>query len=223
MVPLRILKDGRVQEVTSDVFGRGIIELCETHRRTGRALAFAFLLYDFTNPQMFKVIEDADYWNALNAISGKYLSVYYIHSRENAFAEDLAIHNGHEYRGLYPVSGDGPLRTVMPLLKDYFALDEGVRLPAILFFQVEGNLISDYFLIELFEERIEESFVELKDYVISAVNQLRDVDPANYANYQPIFECLKQGVKGTKLRKAFFRNVRKFPVSWLVGWLTSKL
>jgi hypothetical protein len=41
-----------------------------------------------------------------------------------------------------------------------------VKLPSILFFQVEGQIISDYFLIELFEETIEKSFIELKDYIL---------------------------------------------------------
>ena len=218
MVPLKIFEDGFIHELSTDVFSKGIIDLCETHRKENRALAFAFLIYDFENPQIFKMLEDVNYWNALNTISGKYLSVYYIHSRENTFGEDLSIHNGHEHRRLYPIDDIIQLSAVMPMLKNYLALDEDVKLPAILFFQVEGKLISDYFLIELFEEKIEESFLELKDYIFSAVNQLKMIDPDNYGNFQPIFESLKQRVKSTKFRKVLFRNVQKFPVKLLISW-----
>jgi len=222
MVPLKIFEGGLIHELSTDIFSKGIITLCEKHRKQNRALAFAFLIYDFENPQIFKILEDVNYWNALNTISGKYLSVYYIHSRENTFGEDLSAHNGHEHRWLYPIEDRMQLSAVMPMLKNYLALDEDVKLPAILFFQVEGKLISDYFLIELFEDKMEESFIELKDYISSAVNQLKMIDPDNYGNYQPIFESLKQRVKSTKFRKVFSRNVQKFPVKFLIDWIIGK-
>ena len=71
MVPLKIFENGSIHELNTDDFSDGVIELCEKHREKGRALAFAFLIYDFCNPQIIKVLEDADYWNALNTISGK--------------------------------------------------------------------------------------------------------------------------------------------------------
>lgn len=92
-----------------------------------------------------------------------------------------------------------------------------------MFFQVEGCLISDYFLIELFEEKIEESFLELKSYIASAVYRLKMIDQENYGNFQPIFESLKQSVKSTKFRKVLFRNVQKFSVQLLVSWIISKV
>ena len=223
MVPLKIFEGGLIHELSTDIFSKGIIALCETHRKQNRALAFAFLIYDFENPQIFKILEDVNYWNALNTISGKYLSVYYIHSRENTFGEDLSVHNGHEHRWLYPIDDRMQLSTVMPMLKNYLALDEDVKLPAILFFQVEGKLISDYFLIELFEDKMEESFLELKDYLSSAVNRLKMIAPENYGNLQPIFDSLRQGVKSFKFRKVFFKNVKKFHVQLLLSWFISKV
>ena len=108
------------------------------------------------------------------------------------------------------------------MLKRYLELNEVVKNPSILFFQVEGTLISDYFLIELLEEKIEESFLELKAYVSSAVDRLKMIDPENYGNIQPIFESLKQGVRSTKFRKALFRNVQNFPVQLLISWILGK-
>ncbi|MBW2558753.1 MAG: hypothetical protein JRD69_08000 [Deltaproteobacteria bacterium] len=223
MVPLKIFKDGRIRELSTEAFGQSIIDVCEKHRKDKRALAFAFVLYDFENPQILKILNDEIYWNALNSISGQYLSIYYIHSREDTFGKDLAGVSDHEQRGLYPIEGKNNLGAVLPMLKRYLALDEKVKNPSILFFQVEGTLISDYFLIELFEEKIEESFLELKAYVSSAVDRLKMIDPENYGNIQPIFESLKQGVQSTKFRKALFRNVQQFPVQLLISWFLGKV
>jgi len=222
MVPLKILQDGYVHELSSDDFSKEVIELCEKHRNENRALAFAFLLYDFENPQIIKVLEDTDYWNALNVISGKYLSVYYINTKEQFFAEDLNASDGIEKRGLYPIKGGSKLETIIPMLKKYLALETDVRMPSILFFQVEGELISDYYIIELSEETIENSFIELKAYIAEAVKSLKRIDPTCYKNYQPIFECLKKEVKSEKFRKVSFRSVQKFPVQLLLSWLLGK-
>jgi hypothetical protein len=223
MVPLKIFQDGHVHELNTKEFSQGIIELCDKHRNETRAIAFAFLLYDFRNPQIIKVLEDRDYWNALNAISGKYLSIYYIHSKERNFAADLEASNGVERRGMHPISGGVTMGNIVPMLKRYLALETNVKLPSILFFQVEGKLISDYFLIELFEETIEKSFIELKDYILEAVASLKRIDPTCYENYQPIFECLKRGVDSERFRKVSFRNVQKFPVQLLLSWLIGKV
>ena len=223
MVPLKLLKDGLIHELSTDAFAQSIIDICKKHREDNRALAFAFILYDFENPQIFKILSDRNYWNALNTISGQYLSIYYIHSRENTFGEDLASVSSHEQRGLYPVEGKNNLSAVLPMLKRYLELSEDVKNPSILFFQVEGTLISDYFLIELYEEKIEESFLELKAYVSSAVDRLKMIDLENYGNVQPIFESLKQGVRSTKFRKILFRNVQKFPVQLLISWIVGKV
>jgi hypothetical protein len=223
MVPLKIFQDGRVHELSTKDFSEGIIELCEKHRNEGRALAFAFLLYDFQNPQIIKVLEDRDYWNALNATSGKYLSIYYIHTKERFFAEDLNASNGVEKRGMHPISGGVDIDNIVPILKRYLALETNVKMPSILFFQVEGALISDYFLIELFEETIEKSFIELKDYILEAVASLKRIDPTCYENYQPIFECLKREVKSKRFRKVSFGNVQKFPVQLLINWFLGNI
>jgi hypothetical protein len=223
MVPLKILKNGRVKGLRKDDFGDGIIEICEKHRDEKRALAFAFLIYDFRNAQLIKVLEDADYWNALNAISGTFISIYYIHSLEKNFAEDLVATDNNERRGMHPINTGNSFNKLLPMLEKYLALDTEVKLPSILFFQVEDKLVSDYFLIELSEAKIEESFIELRDYIAAAVERLKMIDPENYGNFQPIFEELKKGVKATKFRRVLFKSVQKFPVQLMLSWLIGKV
>jgi hypothetical protein len=222
MVRLKLLEDGSIRELSTDAFYPSIIDVCKKHREDNRALAFAFVIYDFENPQISKILNDRDYWNALNTISGRYLSIYYIHSREDTFGKGLASVSGREQRGLYPIERDNDMTVILPMLKRYLELDEDVKNPSILFFQVEGTLISDYFLIELFEGRIEGSFLELKDYISSAVDRLKMIDPENYGNIQPIFESLKEGLRSTKFRKGLFRKAQKFPLKFLLDWLAGK-
>ena len=223
MVPLKIFEDGHIHEINTDQFSNGIIHLCEKHRQESRALAFAFLIYDFTNPQVIKVLEDQDYWNALNAISGKFLSIYYIHSHEKNFAEDLKKSSFSEMRGLHPINTGISYNDLFPMLKKHLALNGNVKLPSILFFQVERKLLSDYFLIELSEEGIENSFNELKKYIVSAVKRLKMITPENYGNFQSIFENLKQEIRSTRFRMVSFKNMQKFPVQLLLSWLIGKI
>ncbi len=58
MVPLKLLKDGYILELSTDVFYQSIIDVCKKHREDHRALAFAFILYDFENPQILKILND---------------------------------------------------------------------------------------------------------------------------------------------------------------------
>ena len=58
MVPLRLLKDDAIHELTTEAFHQSIIDVCNKHREESRALAFAFILYDFENPQINKILND---------------------------------------------------------------------------------------------------------------------------------------------------------------------
>ena len=45
-------------------FKEQMLNICMKHRADGRAQAFAFILFDFTNPHISKIINDRDYWLA---------------------------------------------------------------------------------------------------------------------------------------------------------------
>jgi hypothetical protein len=223
MVPLKLLRDGSIHDLSTDAFHQSIIDACNKHKEDSRALAFAFILYDFKNPEISKILNDRDYWAALNIISGEYLSIFYIHSRKNIFGLDQAKDAYCEKRFLYPIDGDDNLSGSLSMIKRSLDLDEEVKNPSILFFQVDGTLVCDYFIVELSEEKIEESFLELKDYISSAVTRLKMITPENYRNAQPIFFSLKQGVQSTKFRRILFKNIQKFPVPLLISWIVGKV
>ena len=223
MVPLRFFKDGRIEELYStDDFTQSITDLCDRHRQENRALAFAFILYDFTNPQIRRILEDNIYWDALNTISGHYLSIYYIHSSGKTFAGDLKDVSSCEQRGMYKFGTTNNMDAILPILKRSLALVDDVNLPSVLFFQVEDGLVIDHFLVELIEEKFEESYKELENNISAAVRSLARIAPENYDNTDCIFECLRREIKNTKIRNVL-KDPNKFPLSFLLKWVISKI
>lgn len=224
MVPLRFRKDGRFYHLNKDEFRSNILTLCEQHKEEKRALCFCFLFHDYSNPQIFKVLGDDNYWNALHKISGQFLSIFYIATEENTFGEDLIESDGMEQRGLYGLNSEENFdQAIKPMLKKYFDIEDPIKMPSLIFFQADGKAVIDYFAIELNEERIEDSFLELKQYIKSAIAPLENILPENIENSQAVFNLLKDGVSGTQLKRKIFKATQAFPMNLFLGWLTSKV
>ncbi|MFY0104467.1 hypothetical protein ABTP95_22110, partial [Acinetobacter baumannii] len=49
--------------------------------------------------------------------------------------------------------------------------------PSVLFFQVDKEQISDYFFVELKENKIEDGFIELKNLIDKSVEAIKDITP----------------------------------------------
>ena len=60
-----------------------------------------------------------------------------------------------------------------------------------LLFQVYDNSVIDSLLVELKEEEIEKTFLELKDYLKEAALALKKIAPKNKQNLKEIFNCLE--------------------------------
>ena len=220
MVPIHTYKNGQVIDIRTGELYDNIVEICNEHRLTNRALAFAFILYNSKNPQIYKILQDEDYWRALDQTSGRYLTVFYISQPDNYFGQDLTESEGKEERGLH---GLMTYERLVPLLKPYFQLDEKIELPAVLFFQEHNGLLTDYFLLDLDENKLEESFWELQQYVQTAVDNLEKITEENYKNSSEIFKQLKSGIDGKRLRRKMFKATQSFPLQLFAGWIVGKI
>ena len=187
-----------------------MIQICNQHRKENRALAFAFILYNFENPQLWKVLNDREYWLSLNDISGEYITVFSLNYIE---PKKLRKHQQDEFRGLEyltNISTDlNPSEGAKELIQKYFGTEIKVKYPAVLFFQVDNNSVIDSLLVELKEEMIEPAFLELKEYLKSSVEALKQITPENRGNIKEIFDCLESNVKSTqsvKKIKRVFKN-----------------
>lgn len=193
-------------------FKEEMIQICNQHRIEKRALAFAFILYDFENPQLWKVLNDNVYWLSLNEISGEYITVFSLNYKEHKkpVQRKRQSHGfgGFEFLTNIPTNLN-PSKGTNELISKYFGDEIQVKYPAVLFFQVDNENIIDSLLIELKEERIEPAFLELKDYLESSVEALKQISPENRGNIKEIFDCLERNVESTqsvKKVKRIFKN-----------------
>lgn len=176
-------------------FSKKFIDICNEHKKNGQALAFAFILYDFDNAQIRKVLDDSHYWESLNYISGKYLSVFSFNYKRK---KELSNHKIEYLTSVNLSNKQNINESSKNIIKQYFG-KMNVKFPSILFFQVNDQKVIDLRLIELGEEKIEESFIEIKKFLTSAVEALKDVHEENYKNIEVIFDNLKDNIEATNL------------------------
>lgn len=192
-------------------FSDKMIQICNQHRKERRALAFAFILYDFENPQLRKILNDTEYWLALNQISGEYLTVFSLNYKEKR----KSVQNyKSELKGFQTLTNiptnSNPSKGTNDLINKYFGNDIRVQYPAILFFQVDEDSVIDSLLVDLKEEMIEPAFLELKEYISSSVDALKEISPGNRGNIKEIFDSLERNVESTnsvrKVKRVFKKS-----------------
>ncbi|WPU92487.1 hypothetical protein SNE25_24475 [Mucilaginibacter sabulilitoris] len=213
MVPLVFKNDEKFDALS---FYEYLLTICEKHKDESRALAFAFLIYDFKDHTVNKILKDKSYWNALDAISGKFLSIFYIDSadryykkrHQEIYRERIKEQNSRSGEGAISffvpiVLKPTPIERAGPFLKDSFVIDKAVKTPLVLFFQTNNNAITDSFIVELKEEKLEDAFIELKDLIKEAAAALSGVEEKYLGNDREIFNLLKEGVKSKSFLRVF--------------------
>jgi hypothetical protein len=195
-------------------FSNKMVEICNEHKKANRALAFAFILCDFDNPQIWKILNDREYWLALNEISGKYLSVFsFNYKSPQKKTRDVFVMNY-----LTNITADqNPRQATNILIQKYFKETE-VNYPALLFFQVDNNIVIDSLLVDLKEQEIEKAFLELKNYLNRAAFALRRITPENKQNVKEIFNCLEEEVKSLRTARKVKRATQNlFDITGLLS------
>ena len=163
-------------------FSKHFLEICEQHRLEERALAFAFLLYRLEDAEAIKALRDEDYWNALDEMAGRFISVFVFYSPMEA-----------------PKSYDDPWmrKTAIKaaaageLLKQHFSIDHSLRLPCMLFFQVKNMKVIDSFIVPLSQNDVYATFVELRSIFDASRRAVEKVTPQNKNNAQEIFNLMR--------------------------------
>lgn len=210
------------EQFTQSSFREYLLSLCEKHKKEGRALAFAFIVYDFEDNTIQEILGNERYWMSLDKISGKYLTIFYINS-ENSYLEkrleeiyfdelsESSSNDGimHNMRQIY--SRSTPLDQTINFLKDEFGISEYIKHPFVIFFQSDGEKLLDSFVVALNDQKLEDSFLELKFHIKNAVDSVSIVSKENYNNHQEIFNLIKSDVKnGKTLRFIKTKIVPKF-------------
>jgi hypothetical protein len=116
--------------------------ICAEHLASKRALAFAFIFYDFHDDALRKILKDQGVFAKLDRLSGEKISIFYLHAgSKNA----VAAFNEHFYRTL---------------------VAEGTAtLPCVVFFRIDSGSIRDIETTQLESSDLIHGFTELYDIV----------------------------------------------------------
>lgn len=198
-----------------NLFEEYFLKICNSHRDEDRALMFAFILYDFENPQIAKILNDANYWLSLHSISGEYLTVFSLHYKPEDMKQRIQEIMRSKMRGetskemLQIPTLQNPSKDTNKLIKKYFGDDIVVKYPSVLFFQVDKENVINHRFIQLDENRLEDSFSELKNYIKVAVESLNGVLRENKKNYLELFNLVDSSVAGTRQRIQIHKGIKK--------------
>ena len=189
MMPVILSGKGKAGEISFHEFEEKFLAICRSHKENNRALAFAFILYDFEHAEIVKVLQDPAYWAALDRISGNYLTVFSFHA-----GKTQANRERNEF--------SGPRR----FIHDAFGVDLPEARPAVLFFQVLPDSVSDWYLVTIQAETVDQAFVEIRDVFRSAVASVADVQPEFRQNSTEVFNLIRTALRKRK-GKLFVKKV----------------
>jgi hypothetical protein len=192
--------DGQFDGINS--LEKYILEKCAEHKAEKRAFAFALIVYDFNDPHITKILEDDEYFNALDYTSRTYLTVFYVHSEYIRYQSEKAksINKIRMESGVQKLNG--PLYVSPKFLGEKIINNDSLPSPSVIFFNTSGYVITDYTIAKLRENEIEKGFNELMKVIQTAVTSLDKVKEENRANEKEIFNLIKQSIDGSEFWKS---------------------
>lgn len=173
------------------------------------ALAFAFLVYDFDNPEIRQIISNNHYLEALDYISGDLLDVFYVNSeyiskqskkaeKSNVSFIELSMQEIPNSKHLNP----------REFAKDLINEDT-IPSPSIIFFKADSEMVKEFVIYSIDKSNFEESFLELKNIIQKSVSVLSAIEPENKIKKNEIFTQLKENIESSTFWKKTSRNIEK--------------
>lgn len=141
MIPIYEQMEGHGHGHSFETFLKRFREICFEHIKNKRAKAFAILFYDFQNDNFKKLLKQNNVFTELDRLSGKDLSVFYLHSSSKEEKID-------EFNTIF---------------QEVFDVKEKLELPFVLFLKFDPaiNEITDLRAVVLEKHDIILSFNEL--------------------------------------------------------------
>lgn len=149
-------------------FLRRFDEICAEHLASGRAQSFAFIFYDFTDQAIRKILKNQGVFAELDRLSGKELSVFYLHAGTKAAVEAFNAH-------FFSVLG----------------IEGQATLPCVVFFRVQKGAIEGVKIAQLESADLVHGFHEL----YGAIQQYLSASPAGLTEPSRAIRWLKGGAK----------------------------
>lgn len=143
-------------------------EICAEHLAKGRAKSFAFIFYDFTDQAIRKILKNQGVFAQLDRLSGKELSVFYLHAGTKAAVEAF---NAHFFSAL--------------------GIQGQAEPPCVVFFRVQNGAVEDVIIAQLESADLVHGFHEL----YGAIQQYLSESPAASMEPSRAIRWLKGGAK----------------------------
>jgi hypothetical protein len=114
----------------------------------GRARAFAFIFYDFTNQEMRKILKDQGVFAELDRLSGRELSIFYLHAG--------TAHAAERFNSVF---------------LQHLNISQAVDLPCVVFFKLSKDQLTDISVATLDSTDLIHGFKELYDVIEQYLKQ----------------------------------------------------
>jgi hypothetical protein len=196
--------------LTRDEFRNEFISRCEQHHAAGRALVFGAIVYSFKDVYVIKALQDRDYWSALDELTGRYASVF-------VFYSPITDPKGPE--DFWKEDETNEARAALAEIGNFFLQGEPLKLPAIIFFQVDNGRVIDGAAVALSADSLESSFREIRNIVQTVSAALRQVSQENRDNAAPIFGLVKTALS----ERSLHLKVRNWAKKVLDGYRVASL
>ncbi|PPT76055.1 hypothetical protein XaplCFBP3122_11425 [Xanthomonas arboricola pv. populi] len=149
-------------------FLRRFDEICVEHLAKGRAKSFAFIFYDFTDQAIREVLKNQGVFAQLDRLSGKELSVFYLHAGKKAAVDAF---NAHFF--------------------DALGIKDQATLPCVVFFRLQEGAVEGVEIAQLENADLVHGFHEL----YGAIQQYLSASPAASIEPSRAIRWLKGGAK----------------------------
>ncbi len=143
-------------------------EICTDHLANGRAKSFAFIFYDFTDQAIRQILKNEGVFANLDRLSGKELSVFYLHAVTKAAGKAFNAH----FFGALGIEGQATL-------------------PCVVFIRVERRFIKDIEIAQFESADLVHGLHELHN----AIQQYLSASPAVRTSPLRAIRWLKGGAK----------------------------
>lgn len=147
MVPIYEQGAGKGIGHSYESFSERFISLCEEDMKTNRAKAFAFIFRDFEDQNLNKILKDEGVFIKLDRISGKDISVFYLHESARGRAEAF---NGK--------------------FLDIVGFPRPESMPCVVFFKLKNGVISAQEIVYLDSSNLKTAFHELFQLIQAYIN-----------------------------------------------------
>jgi hypothetical protein len=127
--------------------------ICEDHAESGRAQAFAFIFYDFTNSAIHRTLKDQGVFAQLDRLAGTTLSIFYLHTGTKAAVERFNT-----------------------AFLSRLSVNNITSPPCVVFFKFKQGRIEDLMIVELDSNDLIHSFKELYDVIADYVQNRTSKD-----------------------------------------------